>query len=217
MASRVDRNAGSQNFPGVVVNTSGTQGVIRPIGSAKTVMNRVNAQVCQGNLGDYKVMFHETNQVLARVGRIVLTVGFLSSASVIHADVIHAPAYDAAASSAGLAGAGLGSGPTLREELFNQASTMAVVSSTVGNSPFFGLPGGSPFANNPYLLFADILAMASNGNQPAAATRVLSFDASNGLPTPGPVPLPASLWLLIAGLGAITVYGRKRGMALSWK
>jgi hypothetical protein len=86
---------------------------------------------------------------------------------------------------------------------------------TQGADSFFGLSQSATGLSNPYVLFSDVLSVPSfsNTTQSNAAALVVHFDAVNNLDTPGPVPLPGSIWLLLAALGAVAVFGRGRSLA----
>lgn len=72
------------------------------------------------------------------------------------------------------------------------------------------LPSSYYGGNNPYVLFADTLALSPSVPQTRGSSAVYLYDANNGLAAPGPVPLPAPLLLLAAGLCTLAAARRGR-------
>lgn len=94
-----------------------------------------------------------------------------------------------------------------------QEALHAAQRSAVAQLPADLLPLPNSFftLNNPYVLFADVLAMSSPSPQTASSSQIFLYDATNNLAAPGPVPLPNPLLLLACGAGLLLAFHRRSG------
>jgi hypothetical protein len=88
-------------------------------------------------------------------------------------------------------------------EALRTSSASALAELPAEQSALLPLPSSFFTLNNPYVLFADVLAMSSSSPQSNSSGQIFIYDASNNLPAPGPVPLPNPLLLLLCGAGLL--------------
>jgi hypothetical protein len=101
----------------------------------------------------------------------------------------------------------------LNEALRPHAAS-ALTEFPAAQSSLLPLPSSFFTLNNPYVLFADVLAMSSSSRQgDSSSGQVFLYDANNNLPVPGPVPLPSPVLLLLCGAGLLLALGRRGGVA----